>query len=308
MLRPLFTSVVLGSLLLLSCDCGSRRGVFSEREAAEICATLFACFPAESNVWGVSLSACTTGRDAVPSPGTIERSPVVEDGLEPIFQEFYSCVLASRGNCDRAARCFAPDGVPGTCAPAGGLATGTCDAGVLEGCTADGHRFVVSCSRHGRICGPTGILTRFEGCTLGGCNPAGPTECVGEHAQLCLGFADAGTTLRLDCARLGQHCAVDDGGLAFCTAEPGDARRCEGNIAVSVDARGARTRTDCERNVTLRRCEEGACVRTGKECDATFIDTCDASQVVFCQDGFIRRLDCRSLGFSGCADGRCVRG
>ena len=82
-------------------------------------------------------------------------------------------------------------------------------------------------------------------------------------------------------------------------------RRCDGTVSVVCEGLGFESRTDCAENPTHRRCKEGECVDTGTQC-AALLATCEGSAVQFCQDGFLRKLDCVGAGFGGCDGGVCL--
>jgi hypothetical protein len=82
--------------------------------------------------------------------------------------------------------------------------------------------------------------------------------------------------------------------------------RCDGTTASSCQTDGSVARLDCASLRYQRRCVDGKCVATGTECDVALATTCDGSSVVTCHDGFVNRVDCAALGFTGCADGHCT--
>ena len=43
------------------------------------------------------------------------------------------------------------------------------------------------------------------------------------------------------------------------------------------------------------------CTSAGSECDVMATkDTCEGSTLVYCDDGYVERTDCTTLGFAGC--------
>lgn len=69
---------------------------------------------------------------------------------------------------------------------------------------------------------------------------------------------------------------------------------------------GTEVRIDCTKQFGRKQCDPKShpfdrCVGAGSECDsATTQDSCSGSQIVYCDDGFSTKTDCKDLGFSGC--------
>lgn len=69
---------------------------------------------------------------------------------------------------------------------------------------------------------------------------------------------------------------------------------------------GKEARIDCTKQYGRKICDPNShpfvrCVGAGKECDpATTQDSCSGSQIVYCDDGFTTKTDCKALGFSSC--------
>jgi hypothetical protein len=301
-------SVLCCFLLLASTGCRCSEPTFGPDEAARICLTLQTCSAREfSSTYGNTLEACTTTPSPIlPWPGTLERTPVFTSGLEEPFGDLYRCLLEAQGDCRRAAACWALDGDAGTCRGNYGILNGSCRNQTLSGCTLDSQRFEVNCARYSETCTDLNFFGSFNVCAAAKC-PAVPT-CRGDVAEFCSGS----TLLLWDCSRTGRKCEAPlDGGNAGCvlgekTCDPPSGRRCEGTVAISCEGLGLEARTDCALNPTRRRCEAGECVDTGKEC-AALPASCEGSAVKFCQDGFLKKLDCASAGFGECDAGRCLQ-
>jgi hypothetical protein len=43
------------------------------------------------------------------------------------------------------------------------------------------------------------------------------------------------------------------------------------------------------------------CVAAGTECGLSTPDTCSGSTLVYCDDGYVTRSECPTLGFASCA-------
>lgn len=288
------------------CRCAAPE--FPADSAAEICLTLQACSPAEfSQRFGGSLEYCTTASSAfIPQPGSLERRPAIMTGLDEPLRTVYQCVLAARGDCTQAASCWALSVDAGSCTAGAGLGSGQCSAaGVLSGCTADGQTFGVDCSLYGAVCSEAVFFGSFSTCAVAKCARRPKPGCRGDHVELCLGEA----MFLQDCARQGQRCVLHADGGAGCVGEvtcaPGFEGRCEGSVAVFCQFEGTLSRTDCAVNPTKRRCEKGACVPTGTECQDLRV-ACEGKTITWCQDGFFKQVDCVAAGFTGCDAGACV--
>ena len=292
-------------LTLTGCRCSGP--TFKPDEAARICMTLQACSPREFSAnFGASLEGCTTNPSAIiPWPGTLEREPVFTSGLEDPFRDLYRCLLSASGDCTKAAACWALDGDAGACTRRSGLLEGSCQDQTLSGCNLDLQHFEVDCSRYSATCTDLNFFGSSNICASSTC-PATST-CRGDVAEVCSGS----TLLLWDCARSGMKCQVNpDGGSAGCgygdkTCAPSSGRRCEGTVVVACEGLGLEARTDCARSATRKRCEAGECVDTGTECRA-LPSTCESGSVRFCQDGFLRKVDCESSGFGPCDAGMCT--
>ncbi len=303
---PAGSWVVLALATQAGCSCSGP--AFSRDDAARICVTLQACSPREfAFIFGGSLENCASNSSPyVPLPGTLESSPPLKTGLEQPIRDVYACLLASRGDCAKANRCWSLVGEGGSCAP-DALERGQCNGSVLSGCTRDGHRFAVDCARYGGVCGRISFLfASFNACGLERCGEGRNPVCRGNSAEACLGEMLA----LADCGRQGRRCEVPaDGGSAQCVGDRPCARadlpRCEGSVAVICPADEKESRVDCAASPTRRRCESGGCANSGNECSNT-APSCEEDTLVFCQDGFLKRFSCTGEGFGRCDAGRCL--
>ena len=286
---------------------------FTADEAARICATLETCFHLEwGAVWGGSMYDCTTAGAAIAAPGGLQPSPLAIDGFGGPLTDLYRCILTVDGDCAAAGRCLALDGPAGSCAPTAGLENGVCNGTMLSGCTDDGYAFGVDCARYGEICGQYSFFfNTYNACLLGACaSPNG--ECIGSIAKGCTQASLI--SFEIDCARaFGGSCELNTHGFPTCVGggpacSPGTKPSCDGNVISGCDANGRAIQYDCAAMATQRRCDDQhGCVPTGDECgEEDAPEWCDGASLVFCQDGFVREVDCRSIGFSGCAIDRCV--
>lgn len=286
------------------------RSGFSREDAARVCSTLQVCMPDDfAVVFGGSMGNCTTADGLVPLPGTLQTSPIVADGLVRPLGDIYACLLGARGDCAKAARCWAQVGDPTSCSPASGLQSGACDGTLLSGCTAAGSRFATDCGSYGEVCGTRNVfLASFASCGAAKCPTTGTRlGCRGSTIELC-----QGSLLVLgDCARAGLRCAMPaDGGNAECMGgascdSTSEMPRCEGAVAVTCVAGGQEVRIDCAANPTMKRCQDGLCAATGSDC-VEEPSRCEAGVLSYCQDGSAQRFDCVAEGFGACDGGRCA--
>lgn len=294
-------------LLLTLSGCKCAQPSFGGDEAARVCLTLQTCAPREFGAtYGNSVEACAGSPSLILAwPGTLESSPRITTGLEQPFKDLYRCLLEARGDCAKANACWAIDGEAGSCTNPGGLTNGRCDGETLSGCTFDRQRFQVNCARYSATCTDLNFFGSVNLCATAKCPET--RTCRGEVAEICSGSA----LLLWDCRREGRKCeAPTDGGNASCVAgdtkcSPAGERHCEGTVAVGCEGLGLEVRTDCAQSPTHRRCEAGDCVDTGSECHA-LMASCEGDAVKFCQDGFLRKVDCKGAGFGGCDGGQCV--
>jgi hypothetical protein len=287
-------------LFLVLSGCSRSKELFPADEAQRICLTMQACSPLEfQRSFGGSLEFCTTNPSpGFPLPGTIESPQSVTAGLDRPLGDLYGCMLDAGSDCAKAGRCWAFGLDAGECSFARGLQSSFCNRSVMSGCTLDGQPLAVNCALYDAGCVWLGA---YAGCSLGPCT-ARP-GCRGEVRELCIG----NSIFLEDCSRNGQRCENRDGG-ARCVGEVACARkdlgRCEGTIAISCPNE-FEARIDCALNPTRKRCDKGVCVETGTQCSG-LRETCEGTAVKYCQDGFTRKVDCVSAGFSGCDAGACV--
>lgn len=223
--------------------------------------------------------------------------------------------LAQARTCDAAGRCL---GV-----------TITEDPSCQEACSGDtqvicraGKRFALDCSRNGGTCeagecvppdeqGPTCDSSTFKE----RCDQGQPVFCA--------------TTERRGpvCAELNPDlaCTVEDGTVA-CRGTGGTCQwesitpsravydegiECRGQrLAACVS--GGIAEVDCSTLGTGFTCQtlgDRAFCGLAAECDPTMdtnADGCDGTRVQFCNAGRVDSVDCATLGFTGCAFGRCT--
>lgn len=281
---------------------------FSRDDAARICSTIQVCNPDEFYLFGGNLPACTADKGFLPRPGSLETSPALEDGMEEPLRAVFTCLIAARGDCEKAARCWAQVGEADACTPASSLLSASCEASVVTGCSSAGRRFALDCAKFGEVCGTRDIyITNIAACGLALCPPADtPLGCRGGRVEVC----QRGLLALADCARLGLRCEVPkDGGNAACVGgaacDPAsDSATCEGAVAVRCTQEGQLVRVDCAAGPRNKRCHLGQCVPTGEECDVQ-VD-CEGAVLAYCQDGFAHRFDCVAEGFGACAGRRCT--
>lgn len=69
---------------------------------------------------------------------------------------------------------------------------------------------------------------------------------------------------------------------------------------------GSEARIDCTKVYGRKKCDPAGskfdiCVPAGSQCSTTGDkDSCQGSSIVYCDDGYVTKSDCKALGFKGC--------
>jgi hypothetical protein len=146
-------------------------------------------------------------------------------------------------------------------------------------------------------------------CGVSTCDSTGVGFCDGSRVVHC----SEGVLWHTDCLlEMGEPCSLDSLGTPRCSRDTGcTSDRCEGGDAVRCDTGYEWRRVPCAglRIPAVCRVEndKSGCVPAPDlRCDPrTHVDRCDGTSLIYC-DGDERALDCRTLGFSDCADGHCA--
>lgn len=212
-----------------------------------------------------------------------------------------SCLASVSDGCRGVARCmgFELRSTPGTPGCNGNIA----DFGNgLWDCERVGY----TC-RDGRCVSPDSEAcdegTFEESCESGG----RPTHCDDQvhRGPACddLGLScvvDLGTAL---CRGTGEACTAESYSSSLDVDPIGVS--CESTGVLAACVAGALAQVDCAQMGDGFRCQQAADVffcGLSDECDPrSFGQQCDGDTVVFCDAGRVSRVDCRSLGFPGCA-------
>ena len=215
---------------------------------------------------------------------------------------------------------------------------GPCDAGcvgeVWNECSGPTFRLSVDCTRtglsckaaRGGYCGGPDAIACDPGTFQGSCDDGTPVGCEDGLTRRGLHCPDFGATCSL------LYTTSPGGGSTFgckgtegaCTSNSPndtmtahwDGQRCEGGKLVGCLGSGLST-LDCATSAVGFSCfaapdagaGSSAYCGTAAECVATrFTTTCEGTAVVMCNGGKIEKVDCLSLGFTGCTAGLCTPG
>lgn len=279
--------------------------------AARVAAVMRAC--------GMPYSASSSAEQLmVQSAGTVDR-----------FTQTVMDCAAGAHSCDAFHQCTAA-GHAREGAPEGGRCDGDTVVAGLSGVPAalDCHVW----GGQGSTCAMGPIGARCE--PRGGCgssssssNSSSAPRCEGTVAIDCSNPDFAA----LDCAQLepGATCRMVNNqptcvpGAARPTCAPGQGARCDGDTLVrcaplnpdggllarllgTVPDNWFQYRTDC--GAIGMRCDAGACVPRANACSVqTETGRCVGNVLEMCVGGRVERVDCASLGMTGCEDTSCVR-
>jgi hypothetical protein len=268
---------------------------------------------------------------------TFIASCISDDGvnrtLQEIYQErtvnpfrtaaVYACLASKTNGCAAVTECLGLEyGTDGGCG-----SDASCNGAVYQECSGASFRLSVDCARLGLECKP------FPGAY---CGTAAETACSGSagtcEAMTAVACIDGVMRRGLDCAKLGAQCGgitpTCRGTGGACTGTSNDdamtARwegiRCENGKLVGC-LQGGLSTLDCATSAVGFTCFDApggpatATAYCGSAAECTprspwdkVAATCDGTSVVMCNGGKIEKLDCKSLGFTGCANGLCTPG
>jgi hypothetical protein len=289
-------------VVFAGCGGGSGGGAVSRSDFVAACARLVACRPEFAA--SQTVTACAANDAA-----TIAALP-------KSFADAVRCANKAAGDCGAIFACFDdntsksgcdPTAVP-YCLPDG--KQWACVAGVafVDDCAADGLTCQIGSSA-GAACG-TGtcaVAAGDAGPVSSDAGPAASASCRADEIVECTN----GVEVPRRCGA-GEHCLAV-GASAMCAGTgapcpPEQAPRCANDTTLVTCVGGHEATVDCAAGGFHRKCDAPApmmpvtCIGDDSECDpATFVDRCNGSRLEYCQDGFVHGLDCRELGFDGCA-------
>lgn len=216
---------------------------------------------------------------------------LVDVGLGPVYTSLYRCVLQAGSECNKVAACF---GQTGSCGKDSFQAY--CDGATAYTCDLlDERVYGLQCGVAGLRCAPNAGEPFAASCI---CEAGFAPRCHGNYAVACQG----GQIDATDCLALGGSCV--DGACRVPSDAPSCQSssfvpRCEGSVAVFC-ASGQQQRSDCGQRPIERRCQAGACVRTGSECTDEFNRCTSSGDLEACIDGQWKIFGCAQLGLGDC--------
>jgi len=230
------------------------------------------------------------------------------------FQMQAACLANSKCGCAAVANCLGYRIEPSATA-----CDKECTGNVFSACNpaidlADGFRLSFDCSSLALSCDPEGLC--LEGAPTV-CTEGAPATCASGRPEYC----DDGIIQRGPvCADLGLDCVAGAcvGRGAACTgssAAPDDldfaGTACSGSM-LSACANGHLSTVDCSTRGPGFSCQHvgdtyfcglaAQCAPAGHFSDSS-LSRCDGNTFEFCNAGRVDRVDCLSLGFSGCSLG-----
>lgn len=253
----------------------------------------------------VSLSACD-----------VDRKPRLVDCVENFHKRFsyfgqrklverlYRCVIDAAGDCAKVRQCVGFKSRP---------KNGECDSSYKPKCVGDvawncdlrpkgGWEQGLDCSVGGLKCAvkKTGTTTAAI-CGGGPCEPGKyKNKCVNRQLWTCIG----GAIEINDCVEQQLQCRDPNSGGCEGTGRScrDTSPRCEQDILVKC-ARSYLTQIDCRKVYGQKKCDNTTieCKGAGGSCKSdSFFDTCNGETLEVCVDGFVKKVNCKALGFLGC--------
>jgi hypothetical protein len=267
---------------------------------------------------------------------------ISDDGADRTLQEFYldknaspfysrsvlDCLSAKTNGCQAVTDCM------GMKTSTDGPCDGGCVGNVYQECEAPNYRITVDCStlglqckpQQGAYCGTAASQPCDPATYLGSCDDGTPVNCaegITVRGPRCpdLGLSCTEVTTRgsgklFGCQGTGDLCAsAGDDGTTTATFE---GLGCAGNV-LQACVNSRRATLDCTTVATGFTCfpspdaGENALGYCGVAAECTprsawdkVTAACDGTSVVLCNGGKIGKVDCVSLGFTGCKNGLCT--
>jgi hypothetical protein len=279
-------------------------GVLDPDVAARAGAVIGSCHPDN----GVNREVSRLWQRSTASPSSISLGIQAE------------CIAARGGGCDALEQCLG-----WTLESTPGCAQGSaCVGSTFTLCTASiGTTYTIDCGTMGLDCNPDASIDNVPGAGRA-CRRGQAVPCEGAtFAPSCNGsvpvFSDGSLVEGTDCAVRGAACSdgLCTGTGDACSVSPSDPTAgvsCNGNVLESCQ-NGQRATLDC---TTFRAgfgcrtigdvafcglaadCVPGGLTMGDVPQDGDPSPSCDGTTIVFCNAGRVERVDCTSLGFSGC--------
>jgi hypothetical protein len=214
-------------------------------------------------------------------------------------------------SCENLRSCALRGAKADACAGRGMHAVvGFCDVdGRALSCFGGSILAVRDCPRGGEQCA---VRDGQAMCVLGPCPPdmkeGAPAQCSGSGLRILR--CERSKLVSLDCAAFGLKCSPQADGAGCSTSSPacsGDARRCDGEVAVGC-FNGHEVRVDCAAaglvcNGAPGATAVGACFAQApgaNACDPGAPARCEGTSVKYCSGGKPRSFFCKPLGFNRC--------
>ena len=231
----------------------------------------------------------------------------IPQGLGPIYNKIYRCVIAARGDCDAVGKCFKWGAACDKSYKA------VCNGSVAVSCDLIGKRvFQLDCADAKLKCGIKSGQTYEANCTQGPCQAGFKDKCEGKRELSCSG----GVLEMRDCEVLGMSCGY--GGFKKssykngCQGETGDKCYGWGKSIFKASCNGSTAKSchlsriheeDCgQYKMMYTACSGGQCVAAGTDCNKTF-NRCKGDKLEACLDGAWKTFDCAKLGLGPCKKG-----
>jgi hypothetical protein len=223
-----------------------------------------------------------------------------------------ACLGAGTAGCSDLATCMGMSFGSGTCT----TYASTCTGDINTLCTPGppSYTMIVDCKKaYGAVCVTfSSIPGSFAFCSTGKtCSGTSAPYCSGNLFVSCL----SGTEMILmSCAQAGLVCRAGVIGCAGpgapCT---GTKSTCSGPNIISYCINGYSLSVNCTALGVGFSCKPstatGARCQQDTQCDpdkASGTETCTGSMLNICNAGKKEQVDCKALGFSGCASGNCT--
>ena len=220
------------------------------------------------------------------------------------------CVRHAATNCDAVKTCLNGGDPNWACNPDAAPDHG-CAGSSAWACMSSGNRVTTDCAQYGASCD-----IRLDGyCSRGACDPRVVRSCAANDLVECdsLGNGSGYSLLVEHCSEIAATCGagVDAGATCVGTGAACTVNRCDGATLVQCVG-GREGRTDCSALGFLCIPGDGdaadlwsgqASCGLGAECNPQFADSCNGTQLTYCDMGKLTTLDCVAKGWAKCSPG-----
>jgi hypothetical protein len=230
-------------------------------------------------------------------------------GRGGLTASYIACLGAGTAGCSDLATCMGMSFGSGYCT----TYTSSCAGNIETSCNPGppSYSFIVDCKKaYGATCMTHPTVPGITLCSKGKtCSGTSSYYCSGNQWVTCLAGIES---IVLDCAWAGAVCRNNTctGPGGPCT---GAKSTCDGPDTIAYCINGYRLRVKCSPLGTGFSCKPsavtGARCQQGTACDpdtASGTETCTGSMLNVCNAGKKEQVDCKALGFSGCASGNCT--